>query len=123
MKNVIYYLLLFLIISCEEHEIINGEMAGASICGTPNPLEELEWLKARIEEGSENPSSDYCQVVSVTQGSYKGQTVFIPVLSGALCCTCGNAVYNCEGEVVFACDAEEEAKIENKKVIWEREIN
>ena len=121
MRTLLFCLTLVFMISCEQLEYENPEMAsGYAVCGASNPLQELDWLKAKIEEATSSPESDYCQVYSVTQGVYQGEAVFIPVLSGALCCTCGNMVYNCEGEVMFSCNQEEEAKIKDKKVIWER---
>lgn len=118
MKNVLICLTLILMFSCQP-EYVNPEGTGNFVCDFSNPLEELVWLKAKIEETRQEESSESCQVESILLGAYSGQTVFIPVLNGAICCTCGNTVYNCEGEVVFSCDQGEEAKIRNKKVNWQ----
>ncbi len=104
--------------ACQNNELVNPELSGTNICGVTDPLKDLPWLKARIEESS--TPSDYCTVWKVIQGDYAGKTVYIVVLSGALCCTCGNGVVDCEGNLVFSCNAEEEARIKNKKVIWEK---
>lgn len=119
MKNILICLMLLCLFSCEQ-EYVNPEGAGYGVCGVSDPLKELPWLKAQIDEATQGEPSDHCRVASVTQGSYKGETVFIPVLGGALCCPCGNAVYNCAGEIIFTCDQEEEAKIQDKKVIWQK---
>lgn len=119
MKNIIICLMLLCMVSCEQ-EYVNPEGAAYGVCGVSNPLEELPWLKAQIDEATQGEPTDYCRVVTVIQGSYNGELVFIPVQSGALCCTCGNAVYNCAGELVFACDQEKEAKIRDKRVIWQK---
>lgn len=119
MKNTLICLMLLCLFSCEQ-EYVNPEGAGYGVCGVSDPLKELPWLKAQIDEATQGEPSDHCRVASVTQGSYKGETVFIPVLGGALCCPCGNAVYNCAGEIIFTCDQEEESKIQDKRVIWQK---
>jgi hypothetical protein len=119
MKNALLLLIIFLMASCDK-EYVNPEGAGNFVCDLSDPVKDLLWLKAKIEEGNQDEESDFCKMESVVIGSYKGQTVFIPLMNGALCCTCGNTVYNCEGEQVFSCDQEKEAKIRNKQVIWQR---
>lgn len=121
MKSIFFSLILVCIFSCEPNGIVNPEVVSTTACGTPNPLEEVDWLKVRIEAASGPATEDYCHMVEIIQGDYLGETVFIPILSGHLCDTCGNAVYNCKGEEVFVCDQEKEAKIKNKKVIWKRD--
>jgi hypothetical protein len=119
MKKLLLLCLLILgIFSCQKHELANPELSGAAICGVADPLKNLPWLKTKIEESA--TLTDYCNLYQVTQGNYAGKTVYIEVLGGALCCTCGNTVYDCEGKVVFSCDVKEEDKIANKKVIWKR---
>jgi hypothetical protein len=112
-------LLLLSFFSCKKYELENSELANVTVCGVSDPLKELAWLKTYVQEST--VPSDYCTLWKVTQGEYHGQTVYLVVVGGALCCTCGNVVYNCEGEVVFACDAKEESKMTNTKVIWKRQ--
>lgn len=122
MKNILILCLIFIgAISCTTDNI-NPENTNSlsSVCNVTDPLKELPWLKAMIDEATSEEPSDYCRATSVTQGVYNGQTVFIPVLGGALCCTCGNAVYNCAGEMLFSCDMGKEAEIKDKKVIWQK---
>lgn len=119
MKYLLLPFLLLCLFSCEP-QYVNPEGEGYVLCGGSNPLEEVAWLKEQINAVPQGESSDHCMLSAVISGTYDGQTVFIPLLSGALCCICGNAVYDCEGELVFVCDQKKEAKIRNKKVIWER---
>lgn len=113
-----YFVLIIVFLSgCQNNEV-NPEVMGGPACEVSNPLTDLGWLKVMVEDDTE---TDYCHVVSVIQGVYNGQVVFIPVLSGALCCTCGNSVYDCNGEIVFSCDQEAESKITNRKEIWSKE--
>ena len=121
MKNIFpFCLLLAFLLSCQSNQLVNQENEGTNFCGVSNPLEELAWLKEwqqKTEVTPENP----CALYSIIQGNYKGQTVYIIGVGGPLCDTCaGNAVYNCEGEQVFVCNLEEQAKISGQKVIWER---
>lgn len=107
------YLPLLLIFSCAhisepERELIQSECSIDSI-------DDLSWLDFTPPE---NP--DHCRIVAVYEGRYEGQTVIIPILSGALCCTCGNAVYQCNGELLFACDRGKEDQITEKSLIWEK---
>jgi hypothetical protein len=118
-KILLFALLSFSVFSCQKHELANPELSSTTACGVTNPLKELPWLKAEVDKAA--AVSDYCTLWQVTQGEYAGKTVYIVVVSGALCCTCGNMVYDCEGEVVLACDAAEEGNIANKKVIWKRQ--
>ena len=119
MKNRLFFILLLTSVACQSGSI-TPEGGGKSFCGVANPIQDLPWLKAAIEKSS--GKTDYCTPWSVTQGRYQGQTVYSVSLTGALCCTCsGNAVYNCEGELVFACKPQEEAKIEDKKVVWQKQ--
>ena len=119
MKTLLPILLLMLLAACQSGSV-NPEGSGKTpVCGVANPIQDLPWLKAAIEKSSEK--TDYCTPWSVTQGRYQGQTVYSVSLTGALCCTCsGNAVYDCEGKVVLVCNLKEEAKIEDKKVVWKK---
>jgi hypothetical protein len=113
------FLLAFLL-SCQSGELSNPENEAVSTCGVSNPLEELDWLKEWLQKTEVTPENP-CALWNITQGSYKGQTVYVIGVGGPLCDTCaGNAVYNCQGEQVFVCNLEEQAKITDKKIIWER---
>ena len=119
MKNRLPVLLLMLLAACQSGSITPEGGGKTPVCGVANPIQDLPWLKAAIEKSSEE--TDYCTPWSVTQGRYQGQTVYLVSLSGALCCFPPNTIYNCQGEVVFSRNAEEEAKIKDKKVIWTRQ--
>ena len=119
MKNRLFFILFLTSVACQSGSI-TPEGGGKSFCGVANPIQDLPWLKAAIEKSS--GKTDYCTPWSVTQGRYQGQTVYSVSLTGALCCTCGsNTVYDCEGKVVFSCNAGEEAKLEDKKVVWQKQ--
>ena len=107
-----------LLAACQEPGMLplNEEQASAA-CQTSDPLQKLEWLRETVQS-ADPTDTDGCTPSSVIQGTYRGETVFLIPLSGALCCTCGNAVYNCQGEAVIVCDFDEEAKIKDKKIIW-----
>ncbi len=103
-------------LGCQASEFDDLEERTAFACNQDKATD-LPWLKEMIEQAGDQ---DICQVFRVDQGEYKGETVFIPYVSGALCCICGNAVYNCQGDVVFVCDYDKEDKIKNKKTIWQQ---
>ncbi|MEM9675925.1 MAG: hypothetical protein AAF992_25260 [Bacteroidota bacterium] len=106
-----------LMFSCEAPEWSDLEEGAASACNLDQATD-LPWLREMIEQAESEQG--VCQVFRVDQGKYKGETVFIPYMTGALCCTCGNVVYNCRGDVVFVCDWDQEDKIKRKKMIWQR---
>ena len=120
MKNRLPVLLLMLLAACQSGSITPEGGGKTPVCGVANPIQDLPWLKAAIEESS--GKTDYCTPWSVTQGRYQGQTVYLVSLSGALCCDIpGNSVYDCQGELVFAADPAKEAKIKDKKVVWQKQ--
>lgn len=122
MKHVFFFCLsLAFLLSCESHGLPNPENEAFSACGIANPVSDLAWLKEKLLRTETTPETP-CMVSCVTEGSYQGQTVYSISVGGALCCPCaGNAVYTCEGELVFSCDLEEEEKITDKKIIWKKE--
>ena len=62
-----------------------------------------------------------CTVSTVESGNYRGQLVYLISVGGALCCPCaGRAVFNQKGELVLSCNLEEEAKIREVKLVWQR---
>lgn len=122
MRNLFFFLSALFTLSCQGIEIIDPERetSVATACGVADPLKDLPWLETAIQKATEPDDGLYCSLWQVTQGSYQGKTVFIAQVTGALCCTCGNVVYNCDGEAAFVCDYEKEAAISNKQVIWKK---
>ena len=116
MKNILLVLILLVLASCQPAELVNPEVTNTANCEVKDPIQDLAWLNALAHPAPDNP----CNLGTISQGSYLGQTVFIIFMGGALCCTCaGSAVYNCQGELVFVCDLTEQAKIQNIKLIWQ----
>ena len=116
MKPIIL-LCCLLMFGCQASELGDLEERTSSACNLDETTN-LPWLREMIEQ-SKNEQG-VCQVFRVDQGKYKGETVFIPYMTGALCCTCGNVVYNCRGKIVFVCDRDKEDKIKRKKMIWQQ---
>jgi hypothetical protein len=76
MKNFFLCVLtLLLLLSCGKNEMVTPENASANVCGVVNPVEDLPWLKAKIEENTE--FTDYCPLWQVIQGEYVDKTVYI----------------------------------------------
>jgi len=115
-----FIVLCFLLLcGCYAEEWNDMEERGATACGTS--IEDMPWLKEMIADVYNNPDSQHCQLWSVEQGIYKGQTVFALQVGGALCCPCaGAAVYDCRGELVFVCEPEKEKKIKKRTLAWKR---
>lgn len=121
MKNTLLGLLLTLLISCQQNELLEFEARSSAACDVTNPVEELAWLKAMIQTAANPAPNDACSLIAIRQGNYQGQTVYITSIGGALCCPCaGSAIYNCQGELILVCNVKEESKIKNLKTVWER---
>lgn len=87
-------------------------------CGVDNPVRELSWLRTEIDNREANITEDtkYCYI---TQGEYKGQTVFLyrdcnPLVDK------GITILDCDGNWI---DRTEENRfalrdLENQIIIW-----
>jgi hypothetical protein len=125
MKNILLTgFLLLTLLSCtqtgvdpESSETESARMAAAGACGVEDPLRELEWLKTNREQTAKALAGTGCTLGAAFQGLYGGKTVFILYTNGgAACDVCmGGAVFDCEGNYLFGCDPNEEAKITGKK--------
>jgi hypothetical protein len=89
------YILLFTIVtfvtlSCDE------DAEPGTTCSVQNPVEDLEWLAAAIQDLSESAMSEY---LWVSKAKYRFMTVFI---FGNCCPNCNSifSVYNCSGEYI-----------------------
>lgn len=103
-------------ISCEKDD--NGLN---NTCNVSNPIEELDWLKQKVEE-LEETDSDILQYFYITQTEFKTKTIFI----FPNCCPFCNTiiqVFNCEGETIgYIGDGNFDSTIlENDKIIWKPE--
>ncbi len=117
MKSTIL-LCCLLMFGCQAYELEDLEERTSFACNVDDATD-LPWLKEMIEQAEGRQG--VCQTSRVDQGTYRGETVFISYVSGALCCTChGNAVLNCQGDLLFVCDSDKEGKIKHKKAIWQR---
>lgn len=67
-------------------------------CNVTNPIEDLSWLQAQVNQITEN-ESDVAPFFYIEIAEYKGETIFI---SNNCCAICGTIVpiYNCSGELL-----------------------
>jgi hypothetical protein len=85
--STFWLLLLLTLIACEEEQ---PQMT----CLVADPVQNLAWLNAKVQELEKSP---YCQYVS--RGSLRGNTVFLiglcePAISSI------DAVYDCDGNLI-----------------------
>lgn len=85
------------------------------MCNVSNPIEDLEWLKNRIDELVQTGNGEFY----ISQANYNGKTIFIE----ANCCLVCNSiipVYYCSGESVgyIGDDNLTWTLLDNDKVIW-----
>jgi hypothetical protein len=111
-------LLISLMLGCTNHD--NDPM----VCNVSNPVQDLSWLKAEIDEGDYS-SSQYADY-TVYQALYNGEPVFYTEICCPSCNVAPPEVRNCSGELVGYLDAEvnenlkiNSADLHNKKVIFE----
>lgn len=94
MKKVISGLLIsMLLLACSG----KGSSTKAA-CGVDNPIEDLAWLKTYTQQVDAS-SEELSRYLSVVQGTYNGETVFIfdnccPICSVVI------SVYDCEGKSI-----------------------
>lgn len=104
-------LALVLVFSCKK-EIIT---TSSNTCNVSNPVEDLPWLKARINSILTNPDASKYQYVAIA--SYNSQTVFIfgncdPLSINPI------PAYNCSGALLGNIGDIPPAGIKNQKTLW-----
>ena len=115
MRILTFLFLLFLAVSCETtHYNPEGQPAGA--CNVKDPVKELAWLNGTVEDAKRNATFNQGCALTVKQGTYEGETVFLVTSWGAACCGCSGILYNCAGEVVKSCPQFDESHAGWKKV-------
>lgn len=108
--------------SCQKD---NDDEVLLAACNFPNPMEDLEWLKNKINEfeNSELETYEFNQAYTyITQAQKDGNAIFIL----ANCCPHCNSyspVYNCEGEEIGSIgdDTYSFDLLENSTLIWKSE--
>lgn len=81
---------LILFISCED------DNEKGKICGINDPIEDLDWLKSKIDDHLRN-SPEF--EAKITQYEYKGETVFLADMA-LIRSDVKMLMYNCEGELI-----------------------
>ena len=109
MKKTLFplFLLVLALFSCKETE--DPIMA----CGVADPVENLPWLKEKIEEIK---AGDFSDATSIIMATYQGQTVFYANTCCAFCLSVAYFFYDCQGEIVEGDGIYLE--LENSQVIW-----
>lgn len=111
-------LLLLTMLSCKDDDV--DKLSNS--CQVSNPVEDLEWLKEKIEELIAQTDSEFLKYFYVSQNTYMGKTVFI---FPNCCPTCNTAipVYDCEGNPIgFVGDDSISTNIlNNDTIIWNPE--
>ena len=102
MKKILFFFMLLGLSACDKDELRNT-------CNVENPVEDLPWLKTRIESYLQSDSSelDLSMYAYVAQATYKGETIFLFLNCCPLCNYVPQA-YSCQGNL-----------IENDTIDWE----
>jgi hypothetical protein len=101
---------LLLIFSCEKEKL------PVSTCDVKNPLQELTWLKDKIQ-GFDQLPVDQEKYIMITQAEYQGETVFIQTSCDPL----GNSVFpvmNCSGELLGVLGQIRQDSLTNLSILW-----
>ncbi|MFI0430519.1 hypothetical protein [Mariniflexile sp. HMF6888] len=116
-KNILVLTLLLLTISSCKDDDDNL----SNSCQVSNPIEDLDWLKEKIEELAQT-DSELLKYFYISQNTYMGKTVFI---FPNCCPTCNTVVpvYDCEGNPIgFVGDDTISINIlNNDTIIWNPE--
>jgi len=110
-------LLLLTMLSCKDDD----DNLLSNTCQVSNPIEDLDWLKEKIEELAQT-DSEFLKYFYVSQNTYMDKTVFI----FPNCCPSCNTVvpvYDCEGNHIgFVGDENISTNIlNNDTIIWKPE--
>jgi hypothetical protein len=103
--SVLFFVLALAAISCKDKD-------EPAICGVDDPVNELEWLKAKIAElDNSELSRKYFYVV---QADYNGQVIFYV---NNCCPMCSTVIlyYDCAGNELKSVDT---SQVRNGKRIW-----
>lgn len=105
-KYLLYLVFSAFFFSCNENE-------EPVSCGVENPVEDIAWIKAAIEEYSTNQNAQFSYL---KQARYDGETVFF---FGSCCPNCLWAliVKDCQGNVIEGDIAFED--LTSQEVIWQ----
>jgi hypothetical protein len=119
--STVFCMVILFFFSCEQAAMLNAEINKETICSVDNPLEELDWLQAKIQTLD---TSGYTRYFWVKQAELKGETVFIfgnchPLWNSRF------PVINCQGEEVcesyVLCNDPDEMK--NETLIWKAQVS
>jgi len=88
MKSLLLSLLLILVFSCKDKDAASR----LEICGVKDPVRNLPWLKALIDDSKAKKHND---MLTITVGKIKGETVLDYSLIYMSCIGC--VVYHCDG--------------------------
>ncbi len=83
-----------LLLACEDDTSI-------IVCGTENPIEDIEWLSLLVKEYEqlEQDDPDLAQYFYISQAQYEGETI---IILPNCCPFCDTAIpaYNCQGDLI-----------------------
>lgn len=108
-KGLFLFVLLFTVTSCKTDDD-NGL---SNTCSVSNPVEDLSWLKERIDDIKQSSQVDEFYVSQIT---YKGQTVFI-IRDCCAACNSVTTVSYCSGELVFNLNDEDDKEEYTKFIV------
>lgn len=91
MKSYLLFLFLVLFFSCKDKTISSG----IEVCGVKDPIHNLPWLKAMIEDAKANKQEN---ILTVRMGKIKDEVVFDFNLIYMSCLGC--VAYHCDGSRV-----------------------
>ncbi|WP_353720979.1 hypothetical protein [Dyadobacter sp. 676] len=88
MKTTFLFLFLLFVFSCKDKTVSSN----LEVCGIKDPVRNLPWLKSLIEDAKANKQDN---ILTITVGKIKGETVFDYSLSYMSCIGCVG--YHCDG--------------------------
>lgn len=117
MKKI--FILIFILTLSQSCSNDDEDVPVISACDVNNPIEDLPWLKAQVNQIIEN-NSDVSKYFYMEITEYEGGTIFI---ANNCCPICGTIVpvYNCEGASLgLLNDVIKSDEIKNSKIIFKR---
>lgn len=109
--SILFLLINLLLIFCTQKKLNPSDL---TICGKSDPLNELQWLKERVEKKTEPPKSGGLYPFFITAFEYKGKVV---IADESVIYSAPYAyVFNCDGSAALGVGDHENYVRERKKI-------
>lgn len=112
--SILFLLINLLFISCTQKKLNPKDMSGVTVCGKSDPLNELQWLKEKVEKQTTPPKVGGPFIFSIVVYEYENKVVIAdesPFHSSPYL-----HIFNCDGSATLKVGEYEKFVRENRKI-------